>query len=191
MIRTIADEALSCSLLPSFLPIPCFALRFCPTVMRILLFHCALLRGILALCRIPLRSILPLCCALFRGILALCRVLLRSILALCRVPLRSILALCCALFRSILTLCRAVLRDAAFCFYFCGLLGIQPQHRINDFRLFHCRKSFYPPCFCNLLQIMHCQRFIFFSYHFFLSFLRTLFAHVEFVSSARRHKSRD
>ena len=180
MIRTIADKALSCSLLPSFLPIPCFALRFCPTVMRILLFHCALLRGILALCRIPLRSILPLCCALLRGFLALCRVPLRSILALCRVLLRSIL-----------TLCRAVLRDAAFCFDFCGLLGIQPQHRINDFRLFHCRKSFYPPCFCNLLQIMHCQRFIFFSYHFFLSFLRTLFAHVEFVSSARRHKSRD
>ena len=158
MIRTIADEALSCSLLPSFFPIPCSALRFRPTVMRILLFCCALLRGILALCRVPLR-----------GILALCRVLLRGILALCR----------------------AVLRDAAFCFDFCILLGIQPQHRINDFRLFHCRKSFYPPCFCNLLQIMHCQRFIFFSYHFFLSFLRTLFAHVEFVSSARRHKSRD
>jgi len=30
-----------------------------------------------------------------------------------------------------------------------------------------------------------------FKVHFFRSFLRTLFAHVEFVSSARRHKSRD
>ena len=27
--------------------------------------------------------------------------------------------------------------------------------------------------------------------HFFLSFLRTLFTHIEFVSSARRHKSLD
>ena len=168
------------SLLPSFFPIPCSALRFRPTVMRILLFCCA-----------SLRSIFPLCCALLRSILPLCCVLLRGILALCRVPLRSILVLCRVLLRGILALCRAVLRDAAFCFDFCILLGIQPQHRINDIRLFHCRKSFYPPCFCNLLQIMHCQRFIFFSYHFFLSFLRTLFAHVEFVSSARRHKSRD
>ena len=30
-----------------------------------------------------------------------------------------------------------------------------------------------------------------FFYHSFLSFLRTLFTHVEFVSSARRYKSRD
>ena len=52
----------------------------------------------------------------------------------------------------------------------------------------------FPDCHVYIFQSFNPVKgfaHVFQFYHVFRSFLRTLFAHVEFVSSARRHKSRD
>jgi len=54
-------------------------------------------------------------------------------------------------------------------------------------------RSFFFAARFSFAVFLHTLHFIHLIAHFqsFLSFLRTLFAHAEFVSSARRHKSRD